>query len=197
MTENYNKFTSKSIWFTIAMFCLRCFFSGTKIVTDFSLYDLYGYAGEAIAFSTIVMIVYEKRLWKYNPFEKTPVLKKKYKGTLLSTYDNVERKATLEIKQTLLSINVVFTTGESRSKSISSSIEKIQDEWQLTYCYLNVPKANVRDRSEIHYGTALLCIENPEEIHGQYFTDRKTTGDMKFQPEMDKGEVKWNLVKKK
>jgi hypothetical protein len=75
---------------------------------------------------------------------------------------------------------VVFITGESKSKSISASIDKIQDEWQLTYCYLNVPQANVRDRSAIHYGTALLCVENPEEIQGQYFTDRKTTGDLKF-----------------
>ena len=102
---------------------------------------------------------------------------------MVSTYDWIEREATLEIKQTLLSVNVVFITGESRSKSILSSIEKIEDEWQLTYCYLNVPKAKVRDRSAIHYGTALLCIENPEEIHGQYYTDRKTTGDMTFSPE--------------
>lgn len=141
------------------------------------------YTGEAILIAALLMVAYEKILWKYNPLEKTPVLKKRYKGSLLSTYDRIEREATLEIKQTLLSINVVFTTGESRSKSISSSIEKIQDEWQLTYCYLNVPKAKVRDRSAIHYGTALLCIENPEEIQGQYFTDRKTTGDMTFFPE--------------
>ena len=182
MTKNYSKFTSKSIWFTIVMFCLRCFVSGTKIITEFSMYDLYGYAGEAIAFSAFVMLAYEKYLWKYNPFEKTPVLKKKYKGTLLSTYDGIEREAVLEIKQTLLSISVVFITEESRSKSISASIEKIQEEWQLTYCYLNVPQASIRDRSAIHYGTALLCIENPEEIKGEYFTDRKTTGDMNFVP---------------
>lgn len=183
MTERYNKFTKQSIWFTIGIFCLRCFFSGTKLITEFSAYDLYGYAGEAIAFSALVMVLYEKWLWKYNRFEKTSVLKKRYKGTLLSTYDNAEREAILEIKQTLLSINVVFITKESRSKSISASIEKVQDEWQLTYCYLNVPKANVRDRSAIHYGTALLCIENTDRIHGQYYTDRKTTGDMEFIPE--------------
>lgn len=182
MTDRYNKFTSKCVWFTIAMFCVRCFISGTELINQFSLYDLYGYAGEAIAFSTVVMLTYEKWLWKYNPLEETPVLMKKYIGTLLSTYDGRERDASIEIKQTLLSINVVLITAESRSKSISSSIEKIQDEWQLTYCYLNVPQANVRDRSAIHYGTALLCIENPDEIHGQYFTDRKTTGDMKFHP---------------
>ena len=180
MTESYSKFMNKSIWFTVIIFCLRCFLSGNKIITDFSIYDLYGYAGESIAFSTLIMIAYEKWLWRYNPFEKMPVLKKKYTGTLFSTYDELERDATLEIKQTLLSIKVIFTTGESKSKSISASIDKIQDEWQLTYSYLNVPQAKVRDRSSIHYGTALLSIENTEKLQGQYFTDRKTTGDMKF-----------------
>lgn len=180
MKETYSKFMNKSIWFTIIMFCLRCFLSENKIIADFSVYNLYGYAGEAIAFSALIMVAYEKWLWRYNPFEEMPTLKKKYKGTLRSTYDGIERETTLEIKQTLLSIEVIFITEESKSKSISSSIEKIQGEWQLTYCYLNVPQANVRDRSSIHYGTALLCVENPEEIQGEYFTDRKTTGDMKF-----------------
>ena len=149
---------------------------------DFSLYNIYGYAGEAIAFSAFIMVIYEKWLWKYNPFEKTPVLKKKYRGTLVSTYDGIKRDATLDIKQSLLAVSVIFTTGESKSKSISASIDKIQEEWQLTYCFLNVPQAKVRERSEIHYGTAMLCIENPEEIQGQYYTDRKTIGDMKFIP---------------
>ena len=69
MAESYSKFTSKSIWLTIAMFCLRCFLSGTKIIAEFSIYDLYGYAGEAIAFSAFVMLVYEKWLWRYGNYE--------------------------------------------------------------------------------------------------------------------------------
>ena len=164
----------------LVIFCIRCFLSDTEMITEFSLYELYGYIGEAIGFSTIVMLFYEKKLWKYNPLEKTPVLKKKYSGTIRSTYDGIERPATLEIKQTLLSVNIIFISGESKSRSISSSIDKIYDEWQLTYCYLNIPQANVRSRSAIHFGTAMLCIENPNKIQGQYFSDRKTTGDMKF-----------------
>lgn len=183
MAESYSRFTSKCIWFTIIAFCLRCFLSGTRIITEFSLYDLYGYAGEAIAFSALVMVLYEKKLWKYNPLEDTPVLKKKYIGKFISTYDDVERTAVLEIRQTLLSVNIIFTSGESKSKSIAASIDKILDEWQLTYCYLNVPQASVRNRSAIHYGTAMLCIETPNRLQGQYFSDRKTTGDMFFSSE--------------
>lgn len=45
---------------------------------------------------------------------------------------------------------------------------------------LNTPKAEVRHRSEIHYGTAMLYVDNPKVLKGQYFTDRKSTGDMVF-----------------
>ena len=40
----------------------------------------------------------------------------------------------------------------------------------------------------MHYGTAMLSIENPEELKGQYFSDRKTTGDMNFYPKTGKGD---------
>ena len=45
MTENQSKFTKKVVWTTVFIFCIRCFISGTKIITDFSIYDLYGYTG--------------------------------------------------------------------------------------------------------------------------------------------------------
>lgn len=179
----YNKLIKKSLWIAIIAFCCRCFLCRTTTIIEFSLHNIYGYAGEAIAFSLFIMVLYEKYLWKIDPSEKTPVLNKKYRGTFISTYDKIEREASLEIKQTLLTISVIFSTKESKSISISSSIEKIENEWQLTYCYLNAPKANVRDRSAIHYGTAVLCIENPKKIQGRYYTDRKTTGDMEFFPE--------------
>lgn len=181
MPEQYKKFTQKSIWFAIIIFCIRCILSQTKIISEFSIYDLYGYAGEAIAFTAIAMFLYEKYIWKYVPFEQTPVLKRKYVGTLKSTYDGRERRTTLTIKQSLLSVVVVMETEESKSKSISASIDNILDEWQLTYTYLNIPDANVRDRSAIHYGTALLSLDNPQIIKGQYFTDRKTSGDIKVE----------------
>ena len=185
MTENYKSFMTKSIWFTIGMFCLRCLLSQTKIITEFSLYDIYGYAGEAIAFSVIVILLYEKWLWKINPFEKVPRLKRKYIGTLCTTYDGkqIEKSVNLEIHQTLLSVRVVLMTDESKSSSISASVDRIHDEWQLVYCYLNVPNTRVRERSEIHYGTAMLCIESAKEMRGEYYTDRKTRGDMEFQTE--------------
>ena len=180
MKEQFNKLMTVTIWIAIILFCLRCFISRDDIKNAFSIYDLFGYAGEAISLATLVSIIYERWLWKLNPLESTPVLYKKYTGSLISSYDNIERNAELEIKQTLLTIQIILITGESKSKSITSTIDNILGETILTYCYLNTPNANVRDRSEIHYGTAMLCVDNPRKLTGQYFTDRKTIGDIKF-----------------
>jgi len=180
MNEQYKKLVNKTVWIVIILFCIRCLISWNSLIIDFSTYDIFSCAGEAIGATAIIIGCYEKWLWKYNPLEDTPVLKKHYIGILKSTYDGIERKASLEIKQTLLSTYIVLISDESKSKSISSSIDVILGENQLTYCYLNMPQASVRAKSEIHYGTAMLCIENPNKLTGQYFSDRKTTGDMIF-----------------
>lgn len=145
-----------------------------------SAYDLFGYAGEAISAAVILSGLYEKFLWRLNPFESTPKLAKRYTGKLKSSYDHIERNALLEIKQTLLSVHVTLITDESKSKSLSASIDDILGEMQLTYCYLNTPKSEYRCRSEIHYGTATLSLVNPKVLDGQYYTDRMTNGDMFF-----------------
>ena len=154
--------------------------SWKSILEGVSAYDLFGYAGEAISAAVILSGLYEKFLWRLNPFESTPKLAKRYTGKLKSSYDHIERNALLEIKQTLLSVHVTLITDESKSKSLSASIDDILGEMQLTYCYLNTPKSEYRCRSEIHYGTATLSLVNPKVLDGQYYTDRMTNGEMFF-----------------
>lgn len=175
MNERVKKYFVNLLWLALVFFVIRCLIAMPK-----NFYDVYSSIGETISITVIFACVYEKQLWRYNPFEKTPVLSKKYNGILKSSYDNIEREVSLQIKQTLFSIQIILTTGESKSKSISSSLDDILGEQQLTYCYLNTPNAEVRHRSEIHYGTAMICVDNPKVLKGQYFTDRKTTGDMVF-----------------
>jgi len=174
------KITSICVWIAIILFVLRCIISWKSILEGVSAYDLFGYAGEAISAAVILSGLYEKFLWRLNPFESTPKLAKRYTGKLKSSYDHIERNALLEIKQTLLSVHVTLITDESKSKSLSASIDDILGEMQLTYCYLNTPKSEYRCRSEIHYGTATLSLVNPKVLDGQYYTDRMTNGDMFF-----------------
>lgn len=180
MKNQFSSFMNKSIWVTIILFVLRCGFSWEEIIENISFYNLYGFAGEAIGLAAVVMTAYERWLWRFMPFESVPVLAKVYTGTLKSSYDNIERNATLKVSQTLLSIHVTLISNESKSHSLSASIDEIHGEKQLTYCYLNTPKSKVRYRSEIHYGTAMLSVENPKRLAGRYYTDRKTIGDMVF-----------------
>lgn len=180
MKEQQKSFLTKIIWCAILLFAIRCVISGENLISNFTVYGVWGYAGESIAATILLMTIYEKWIWRFIPFENTPKLYKHYDGIFISDYDGSERTASLIITQTLLTVKITLITGESRSKSVSASIDTILGEKQLTYCYINTPDAMVRNRSQMHYGTAMLCIENPLEICGQYFTDRKTTGDMKF-----------------
>lgn len=180
MKAQQKKLINSCVWIAIVLFIIRCSCSWKNIVEGVSAYELFGFASEAISLVVIVFGLYEKFLWKINPWENTPKLAERYTGTLKSNYDDVERKASLEIKQTLLSIHVTLITGESKSRSLTASIDEILGEMQLTYCYLNTPKAEYRVRSEIHYGTATLSLANPRSLEGQYYTDRNTNGDMLF-----------------
>lgn len=183
--KNQQRLVNTCMWWAIALFALRCLISWETILANFSLYDLFGYAGEAVSISVVLLGLYEKVLWRINPFESVPKLAKHYKGTLKSSYDNKERNAELEIKQTLTSVHVTLITEESRSNSLSASVDDILGEMKLTYCYLNTPKSEYRDRSAIHYGTAHLTITKSQRLEGQYYTDRKTSGDMFFTAKND------------
>lgn len=180
MGKQKRRLINMSVWIVIILFISRCLISLDNIIKGISIYDLFGYASEAVGITIIIILLYEKVLWKYNPFEFTPKLSSRYKGILKSTFDNKEIDASLEIKQTLLTVHIMLFTEESKSKSLSASIDEVLGEKQLLYCYINTPKSEYRHRSEIHYGTAILSVENPHKLEGQYYTDRKTCGDMSF-----------------
>lgn len=182
MKHQYKSLLKNFAWMAIIIFVILCFINRNVLAPTFPLNKIFEYAGKSISYTIIFMVLYEKCLWKFNPFNKTPVLKKHYEGTFLSSFDNSQRTAKLEIKQTLLSIQIIMITEESKSSSITASIDEILNEKYLTYCYINTPDSQYRNRSEIHYGTAILCVEDVNKLKGSYYTDRKTRGSMDFHP---------------
>ena len=183
MSERVSAFTKKILWTFAIVFVIRCAISFTEIRDSISAYLVFSLIGEAITITTVIAVLYERFLWAYDKSSKVPVVKGKYQGSIVSSWDGQKREATLEIKQTLLKISITMKTSESSSGSVSASIDEVLGEKQLTYCYLNKPLASVRDRSEIHYGTAMLNCDTPGKLAGYYFTDRKTTGDLFFERE--------------
>ena len=180
MNDVQKKFMSISIWITLLLFIIRLIIAGMTMKLSLQTgYEIFGYAGEAISVTTVVMYFYNKYLWKYINICGLPILAKHYKGKLMFTWNGKmgERDVSIDIKQTFLSIKVAFGTQESTSDSINACITYINDEPYLQYLYLNVPNPNLREVSGIHYGHASFKLKaDTSHLYGDYFTDRCTVG---------------------
>ena len=130
------------------------------------------------------MAVFNKWAWKWkwlHWIHDVPVLARNYNGTFISDYDGVKRFGMLVINQTFLTVTVQLKTDESNSRSLTASFSEVQSVKHLIYNYQNDPRAEIQDRSPIHYGTAMLNVSNPMILEGNYFTGRKSRGSMKFE----------------
>lgn len=140
--------------------------------------------------------LFAKYFWKWNGFQgwlvPFPDLHGTWRGKIESAWVNPETNQTLPsidaaiaIKQSFLGISCTMFTKEMISKSCNASfkIDGNNHEKKLIYTYVSTPDATVRHRSAIHYGTALFdIILNPsKKLEGNYWTDRKTIGSMKFE----------------
>lgn len=193
MSEAWKKFVSIYISVTIILFVIRCWLAlddiNMMVIGKHFMecsYNLYSYAGEAVFGSGIFMMLFDKWLWKLKYFHflssEVPVLSNRYKGTLVYCWNGVKncRESEIIIKQTFLSVSVKLGTIESHSNSITAVIENVNNEKQLIYTFINTPKAELQDGSAIHFGTAMLCIDDPKRIRGNYYTSRLTRGSMDF-----------------
>lgn len=194
MTELYKKFMTMSVWIAIILFALRCWIGWGDLSTAVSGkkvfecgYSIFGYAGEAIGFAAVFMACFNKWLWRWKPLNwlsgGMPILAKKYKGKIRFHSDDgdPERESEIVIKQTFLNVIVKLRTEESSSNSVTATIKEENGSKMLIYTYLNIPRAEIQDRSEIHYGTAMLNVDDPKRLIGNYFTTRKSSGSMDFE----------------
>lgn len=191
MNNNASKFMNINIWLTIILLLIRCLVSWTDVKNMletghiFSLgYNFLGFIGEAIGIAAIVMAVFNKWAWKWkwlHWMHDVPVLARNYKGIFISDYDGVKRFGMLVINQTFLTVTVQLKTDESNSRSLTASFSEVQSVKHLIYNYQNDPRAEIQDRSPIHYGTAMLNVSNPMILEGNYFTGRKSRGSMRFE----------------
>lgn len=180
MYKQYRRITNIYGILYILTFALLLIINITYISGDISFHNIIKYAYHSLGITTLIIIPYEKWLWKINVFDEMPRLKKVYKGTLYSSFDKKERDITVEIKQTLLSIHIIMTTDESRSASITASIDCVNGENTLIYYYQSIPNAKYVMNNTMHNGTAVLTIENNKSLKGFYYTKRQTYGDIKL-----------------
>lgn len=191
MNDNARKFMNISIWFTVILFVVRCLISWEEVKNMWDVgnvvslcYSFFGFIGEAISVAAIIMAAFNKWAWRWKGLRwlhNMPILAKKYKAEFISDYDNAKRSGTIKIDQTFLSVAVQLNTDESSSRSLTASFSIVQGVPYLIYTYQNDSRAEIQDRSPIHYGTAMLNVTNSEQVEGNYFTGRKSRGSMKLE----------------
>lgn len=148
---------------------------------------------DVVTIYVLLVLIFTNWAWRLPIFKgwlvPFPDLQGTWKGTLQSTWidpatsQKIQPKdVMLVIKQTFSNISCVMYTDESNSFSNTAQINQDDDSgiFRLSYNYTNRSKANVRDRSVIHDGAAILkVITEPEKsLEGEYWTSRKTTGDI-------------------
>ena len=177
MDNKTKKFITQCLWVALVLFVIR------YLTYNFnSLYDFIGAAGEVISVTVIIMGLYSKLLWQYNPLEKTPKLMGKYNGKIEYNFSGIVEKKDISvaIKQSLFSIKVQITTNEITSNTIVGNLVEENDEYILYYTYITNPKSKYSKENPIQYGTCRLLTNTKNKLIGTYWTSRKTIGDIEL-----------------
>ena len=146
------------------------------------MFDFSSAFSHSITIAVFLYFLYERILWRFNPFNKTPRIYGKYKTQIESTYNKgVCYESDVTIKQTLSQITVTEKMRDGVCVSIVSSLYKYNDDgqWFLYYVYLTHP-TNKDD--DMHYGTSILYVKDKDTLEGFYYTNRieQTKGKQVF-----------------
>ena len=154
--------------------------------------------GTVVGFLVGVGIAFELQLWRHpwlhGWFVKRPDLRGTWRVELQSDWiapaTNVGVPLIIcymGVSQTLSTFQMHLMTPESESWFIAESITPSRSKvgYRVAGVYTNEPKTHLRGkRSEIHRGGLLLethgPANRPDTLTGEYWTDRKTKGEMTF-----------------
>jgi hypothetical protein len=193
MNKNIKK--EALVWITvggvIGIWVLVLYLTGTPLaINDESLKKL----PDVVTIYVVLAFIFTQWLRKL-PFLQGwlvpyPNLNGTWQGTVKSTWvspetnESVTVPALFVVKQSFSSISCVILTAESESYSTAAQINDDDESgiFRLSHNYMNTSRSSVRERSQVHYGAAVIkIVKVPKKLlEGEYWTDRKTTGEMRF-----------------
>jgi hypothetical protein len=145
---------------------------------------------EVVTSYGVIALLFSKIAWRWRIFAgwlvPFPDLQGTWRGNITpaATDTGGPIPAILIIRQDFSAIRCTIFTAESVSNSITAGFEPIEETEgvRLTYVYFNRPRVVVRDRSAMHDGAASLSYSPApsKELSGEYWTSRKTTGELHF-----------------
>ena len=172
---------------SVAFWAIMLFLQGLPLTI--AMFAPFGAVVGALSFT---LLLFDKWAWKWPIFRgwlvKRPDIDGVWKGEIQSDWIDPETGKGIPtidcfvvVRQTASKLSIRLLTKESRSETVSSGIEVCGDDtFEITCAYRNKPKSMYRYRSEVHYGAMLLPADTarPKRLEGEYWTDRKTTGQM-------------------
>jgi hypothetical protein len=173
----------------LAFFVYVILFSLTQNFDSIDFHKAVAHISTTISINIIIWTIFIAWAWKWKIFYPWlvpfPNLSGDWEGTIKSNWKDKNLELIpieVSITQNFFNIQVRIKTKESRSYSIGASfdIDNERGFQQIFYTYLNTPKAGVRERSEIHYGSTVLNFDGFKvlKMEGEYWTDRETTGEI-------------------
>src|SRR4030042_3325189 len=140
----------------------------------------------------LVLVVFDKWVWRWRLlkgwFVKRPHVWGTWRATLHFSHVKPGTKKAMPpiegymvIWQVYSHIHMRLFTVESSSETLA--VERLTGEdglYVLAVVYRNTPRLSIRERSPIPLGAMMLTVEETPEprMHGQYWTDRKSYGDI-------------------
>jgi hypothetical protein len=141
----------------------------------------------------IVAVLFDLWLWKLSLLKgwlvRRPVISGTWKVELRSNWKDPTGGAIpptegyMVIHQSLSKLSLRLLTNESSSELIGSEIIcSIDGIYFISGVYRNEPRYELRDKSTIHFGAIWLQVvnEHPGKMHGHYWTDRNTAGEIEL-----------------
>lgn len=176
----------------LAFFIYAVIFLITQDLSSVDFQKALSSISTTITINIIIWTIFIKWLWKWKIFYpwlvQIPDLSGKWTGEIKSNWEEGKLSpipVELNIEQSFLHIQVIMKTEESRSYTVGASfnIDSERGYQQLFYSYINTPRAGVRNRSEIHYGSTILNFEGFKVncLEGEYWTTRSSTGEIKLE----------------
>lgn len=173
----------------LAFIVYAIIFTLTQNFDSIDFHKAITHVSTTISINIILWMLFIAWTWKWKIFYPWlvpfPNLSGNWEGTIKSNWKEKELEPIpieVSITQNFFNIQLRIKTKESRSYSIGASfdIDNERGFQQLFYTYLNTPKAGVRERSEIHYGSTILNFDGFKvtKMDGEYWTDRETTGEV-------------------
>lgn len=150
--------------------------------------------GPSVALAAAALWLFDRWAWRQigiRRLVRRPVLHGTWHGEITPKWIDPRTNKTVEsdtdvflvIRQTFWSISVRLLTNESTSKAVHAELVRDGDGvCELVYVYSNKPQSSVSHRSKQHHGAVVISAprNGSDGIEGNYFTDRKTVGDMRF-----------------